>query len=58
MFIYPAEVSFFELKDIEEFACLLNGIRFSRQDFLKAFERVGEYISGALPCQIVDKMFE
>ena len=49
---------FFELKDIEELTRSLNGTRFLRQDFLVAFENVGDYIAGASPCQIVDKIFD
>jgi len=58
--ILEAEVfgDFFEKKPINEFSKSLNGIRFSKIDLLKAFDKIGEYISGANAKEIVDKIFE
>ncbi len=58
--ILEAEVfgDFFEKKPINEFFKSLNGIRFSKIDLLKAFDKIGEYISGANAKEIVDKIFE
>jgi len=49
---------FFEKKPIKEFANTLNGIKFSKADFEKAFSNIGDYISGASAKQVVDKIFE
>ena len=49
---------FFEKKPIKEFANTLNGIKFSKADFEKAFSNIGDYISGASTKQVVDKIFE
>ena len=49
---------FFEKKPINEFAKSFNGIKFSKNDFEKAFASVCDYISGASAKEIVDKIFE
>ena len=49
---------FFEKKPVIDFSKSLNGIKFTKSDFLKAFESIGDYISGASAKEIVDKIFE
>ena len=49
---------FFEKKPIQDFANSLNGIKFSKTDFLTAFNGIGDFISGANASEIVDKIFE
>ncbi len=48
---------FFEKKDVKEFATQLNGIKFIKSEFEKAFSIVGEYIVGAFSEEIIDKIF-
>ena len=48
---------FFEKQAVSEFSKKLIGIRFSKEQFQKAFENVGDYIFGAIGNEIVDKIF-
>ena len=49
---------FFEKKPIAGFYQSLNGIRFTKADFMVAFESIGDYIAGASASEIVNKIFE
>ena len=49
---------FFEKLSVKEFAKTLNGIKFTKSELEKAFNSVGEYISGANGKEIVDRLFE
>lgn len=48
---------FFELKDVLEFAKKLNGLDFTKQSFVVAFSKISDYIQGANPNEITNKLF-
>ena len=49
---------FFTLKDIEEFEKNLNGVELKREELLKAFSQIEEYIPKANPIKIVEKLLK
>ncbi len=49
---------FFSLKDVNELAQNLNGVRYEKADLLLAFERANEYICNADGKEIANAMFE
>ncbi|MBR2870189.1 MAG: lipoate--protein ligase [Clostridia bacterium] len=49
---------FFAVKDVDEICAFLNGKEFSKETFKKAFEKVGEYITGATASEIIAHAFD
>ena len=49
---------FFSYKDINAFIVRLNGIKFSREEFLKAFKDIDKYIVNANAEEIINEIFK